>query len=190
MRVQRDWIQGGLVPGLIGGLLLSCSSTAGERADASQAMIVDAEIDLCSLDDICGFHEATPVPTDASVVDAKPCPTLATYCASPHGTGAVGSSPACAPVRTWPEAVAYFCVNAPGAGRYLNCNGLNAITFGSVEFSTAFFFDSATLELVAIGGGQPYVNQLVPTDSYRCLAGSIPALDPATCASYTSGPCQ
>jgi len=205
-------MQRGVVLGLMAGSVLSCSSTAGERTDASQsvstsdaspdvaivdspdAAIVDAEIDICSsLPGSCSSPMPTDAAADAPVVDPNQCPSLATYCPqqSSNGDPTLSSRPSCAPVETWPEAVAYSCIYTYATGRYLNCNGYNMMAVGSVEFSTVFYFDSTTLALVAIAGdGPPYSNRLVPSTQYRCVAGSsIPTVDPATCESYTSGPC-
>jgi len=183
-------MQRGVVLGLMAGSVLSCSSTAGERTDASQSVstsdaspdvaivdspdgaIVDAEIDICSsLPGSCSSPMPTDAAADAPVVDPNQCPSLATYCPqqSSNGDPTLSSRPSCAPVETWPEAVAYSCIYTYATGRYLNCNGYNMMAVGSVEFSTVFYFDSTTLALVAIAGAVPLAYEVFRMGYYGLL---------------------
>ncbi len=200
-----------MILGLVCGFVASCSSAAFQKPDAAMVSsddaqsfeveadvsiivtpIVDAEIDVCTATPAaCPSVDATSTPNDPDAGGVtNQCPTIDTYCAQHNnpGSGAMGSTPSCAPVETWPEALAYFCGSS--VGRYLNCNGLNVIVFGSVEFSTNFVYDSTTLKLVDLIGGPVYNNRL-PIYSPRCIAGEVFDLDPATCESYTAtAPCQ
>jgi hypothetical protein len=146
------------------------------------------ETDVCSVFDCAG-----PAPVDSGPPPPPPgCPSLADYCARMQGKGCNGgtslSDVNCDCVATWPTALTSHCGGFNYATRYLNCDGFNAFVGASIEFGGIFYYDATTLALVAIASTGPVTSLPSSTFPAHCLAGEIPQIDPATCASVIAAP--
>jgi len=116
-------------------------------------------------------------PTDAGT-EPPLCPSVAAYCdAIAQKPPRYSSTPQAADcVRDWTmaEEASSWCPSDAGTPPYTvyvypACNGYDRVVLGGTDTNTTYLYDSATGQLVGIGGAS--------LAGWSCIAGTIPASD-------------